>query len=579
MELSASALETLEKRYLLRDAAGKIIETPDELFDRVASAIADVEEDYEPWKRRFLHLMTNGDFLPNTPTLMNAGVDGGQLSACFVLPIEDSIDGIFETLKNSAKIHQTGGGTGFDFSRLRPTDSMVSSKQGVASGPISFARVYNAATEEMKQGGKRKGANMMNLRVDHPNIIDFINMKLRLNHKCETCGEQHDGVMTNFNVSVTVTNAFMEALKNDEQYDLVHPSTGRVESLYARDVWDLIAHNAWKSAEPGVIFIDRINEKSPYEERIEATNPCGEQPLPPYGACNLGSINISNFVEDREIDWDRLREVTQYSVRFLDNVIDANCYPIPEIAVQAQKYRNIGLGPMGWADALIKLKIPYDSPQALEMAWDVMRFINETAHNYSVQLGKEKGLPEGAPFKTFFDYSSSDRRNATLTNSAPTGSLCIIFNVSSGIEPNFGFAMDQHIMDTVLTRYHPLYEAAKNNGGVDSSIFVESHQIDVKYHVDMQAAFQENADAAISKTANLHRDATVEDVKQTYMRAWETGCKGITVYRDGSREGTLHMRDEPKTGEGYCPDCGNELINESGCETCLNCHWTACAIA
>lgn len=572
MQLSDNALITLEKRYLLRDSQGEIIEEAPDLFERVALAVAEAEPyDYltDYWYGEFLDVLRNLDFLPNTPTLMNAGKENGQLSACFVLPIEDSMYGIFTTLRDAAIIHQTGGGTGFDFSRLRPEGSMVSNKSGVSTGPISFAQVYNEATEAIKQGASRRGANMMNLRVDHPDILKFIDMKMT------------PGVMTNFNVSVTITDEFMAAYEEDREYELVHPHTGAVSSLSARMVFDKIASNAWKSAEPGIIFIDRVNQRSPYREAIEATNPCGEQPLPPYGSCNLGSINLSNFAAaNKEIDWKRLAGVVKVAVRFLDDVIDANVYPLPEIEEHTKRYRNIGLGVMGWADLLIKLKIPYNSQEAIELGRGIQRFINAEGHKASRELAIEKGSPSAAPFETFFDYSHGYRRNATVTTVAPTGTLCILANCSSGIEPNFAFRLEKHILDTVLTEYHPLYEAALNNGGVNKDYFVESHDVDPVGHVDMQAAFQEHCDSAISKTINLPESATIEDVKGAYLRAFKTGCKGITVYRDGSRAGVLHRKDEPKpTAEGYCLECGGEIIVESGCEKCLNCGLSKCLIA
>lgn len=571
MALTPNALETLEKRYFLRDEKGDIVETEHGLWHRIADAVSLVETTKDlqgKWYLRFHRLLASQEFLPNTPTIMNAGKDDGQLSACFVLPIEDSIHGIFTTLHDTAIIHKTGGGTGFDFSNLRPEGAMVSSKAGVSTGPLSFCQIYDKATEQIKQGSTRRGANMMNLRVDHPDILEFIDMKMT------------PGVMTNFNVSVTVTDEFMDAYKHDKQYMLKHPYTGKVKAIAAVDVLDKIAHNAWKSAEPGLVFIDRINQRSPYWERIEATNPCGEQPLPPYGSCNLGSINLSKFVKDGDIDRKRLGQTVREAVRFLDNVIDANIYPLKGIENNTKWYRNIGLGVMGWADALIKLKISYNSQEAITLGRKLMEFINAEAHAYSVELGLEKGVPSAAPFKTFFTYSSPRRRNATLTTVAPTGSLCILANCSSGIEPNFAFELEKHVLDTVLTEYHPLYKAAKNNGGVDKSVFVEAHDVSPTTHVDMQAAFQEHCDSGISKTINLPETATVDDVKTAYLRAWETGCKGITVYRDGSREGVLHKKDEPKTVEaGYCTECGGELAFENGCESCLSCGNSKCLIS
>lgn len=577
-----NALETLEKRYLLRNGEGKVIETPDELLRRIAKAVADGETDYtkaNAWEPIFYYMMRDLDFLPNTPTIMNAGKENGQLSACFVLPIEDKLAGggdtIFGTLDHMALIHQTGGGTGFDFSRLRPEGSMVSSKLGVSTGPLSFCKIYDAATDSVKQGASRRGANMMTLRVDHPDILKFIDMKTE------------KGVMTNFNVSVTVTDRFMEALKNDTDYELTHPFTGRTGSLSARYVWNKIAKNAWKDAEPGLIFIDRVNERSPYWEPIEATNPCGEQPLPAYGSCNLGSINLSNFQgEGKTIDWNRLRDVVQSAVRFLDNVVDVNAYPIPEIEEHTKRYRNIGLGVMGWADLLIQLGIPYGSKESIELGREVMEFVNREGHLYSVELGREKGLPAAAPFKDHYSgYGDNNRRNATVTTVAPTGTLCILAGCSSGIEPNFAFEYEKHVMDTVLTEYHPLYKKALENGAAGDPArlgpeFVDAHGVDSVTHVDMQAAFQEHCDSAISKTINLPEEATVQDVQDAYIRAWDTGCKGITVYRDGSREGVLHRKDEPKTTEsGYCTDCGTELIIQEGCESCPICGTSKCSVA
>lgn len=604
MQLTENALTTLRERYLLRDESGTIAEEPSGLFDRVAAAIAAIEkpEDRSYWKGVFERLMTSTDFMPNTPTLMNAGKKNGQLSACYVLPIEDSMVGIFTTLKDAAIVHQTGGGTGFDFSRLRPKGSMVSNKSGVSTGPLSFAEVYNKATDAVKQGASRRGANMMNLRVDHPDILEFIDMKLDVGIKhlpesvasaMEAAGIDPDaaleklskGRMVNFNVSVTITDEFMEALKEDGTYELKHPFTGTVGELRAKEVWDRIANNAWKSAEPGIIFIDRVNAKSPYWESIEATNPCGEQPLPPYGSCNLGSINLANFVRGAKFDWIRLGQVVEESTRFLDNVIDANVYPTPELDAHAKHYRNIGLGVMGWADALLRLGIPYNTKEAVALAESVQEFINEVAHRYSIELAREKGLPSGAPFKTFFDYSSSERRNATLTTVAPTGSISRIAGCSSGIEPVFAWEYESHIMDQVLIDRHAIYAEAKEYGWYDEDLFVESHRVSVPFHVDMQAAFQKHCDSAISKTINLPTEATVEDVQDAYIRAWETGCKGITVYRDGSREGVLHKieqsEDDSVSDEiiaELCCDSPN-IVNEGGCETCYSCGVSKCLIA
>lgn len=566
---------TLKERYLLRNGEGEIVETIDDLWRRVAYCIASVEPTetlQQYWGEKFYDILVNLDFLPNTPTLMNAGLKNGMLSACFVLPVEDSIPGIFNTLRDAALIQQQGGGTGFSGARLRPEGTRVDNKQGVASGPNSFFTVYNQTTEIMKQGGRRKGANMMVQRIDHPDILAFIDMKLT------------PGVMTNFNVSVAVTDAFMEAVENDDLYDLYHPSTGVTGRLRARDVWKKIAQNAHSSAEPGILFIDRANQKSAYWEEIEATNPCGEQFLPPYGSCNLGSINLSNFVEDGKIDWIRLDKVTAVATRFLDNVIDANHYPTQELEDHALRYRNIGLGVMGWADMLIRLKQGYGSADSLELARNLQWFVNESAHKTSTELAVEKGMPSGAPFKNFFSYSSPKRRNATLTTVAPTGTISMIAGCSSGIEPVFAFEMERHQMGMVLKDYHPLYQAALNNGGVREDVFVASHQVSVESHVDMQAAFQENCDSSISKTINMPSDVTVDDVVEAYNRAWVTGCKGITVYVDGSREGVLHKL-ETQDDDSFEPECHCEdvtevsIIKQDGCETCTSCGWSKCLIA
>lgn len=566
--LTSIAETTLEDRYLLRDQEGEIVETPSELWWRIAYAVAvPEEENQEQWAEVFHTRLENLDFLPNTPTIINAGKEKGQLSACFVLPIEDSMVGIFTTLKDTAIIHQTGGGTGFDFSRLRPEGSMVSNKTGVSTGPLSFAGVYNAATEAVKQGATRRGANMMNLRVDHPDILKFIDMKTT------------PGVMKNFNVSVTVTDAFMDALEKDEEYELKHSHTGVVGNLRARFVWDKIAENAWKSAEPGIIFIDRINERSPYWERIEATNPCGEQPLPPYGSCNLGSINLANFIDQDDFNYEELQLCIEDCVRFLDNVIDVNCYPIPEIEAHTKKYRNIGLGVMGWADALIKLGIPYNSEQAVELGRKTQEFINVVAHKYSILLAQEKSVPEGAPFAFSPRYSSAVRRNATLTTVAPTGTISMIAGCSSGIEPVFAFEMERHQLGRVMYDLHPLYAEAKNSGNVDARVFVSSHEVEVKYHINMQAAFQKHCDSAISKTINLPKAASISDVQEAYRLAWENDCKGVTVYVDGSREGVLHIKeDDTVDTEEYCCESPH-IINEAGCETCKNCGVSKCLMA
>lgn len=840
-EYSTIALEALPARYYLRDTKGNLLETePDHLWRRVSAHIASAEVDEEKksyWEKRCFQRLSNGDFMFNTPTLMNAGKKNGQLSACFVLPIEDSMEGIFSTLRNAAIVHKTGGGTGFDFSSLRPEGAMVSNKTGVSTGPLAFCQVYDKATEVIKQGSSRRGANMMTFRVDHPDILQFIEMK------------STPGVMTNFNVSVSITDEFMEALKNDDEYELKHPFTGTVGKLSARFVWEKIAFNAWKSAEPGIIFIDRINDKSPFHERIESVNPCwtgdtkvwtlygprtfkdlakegkdvpvltqssegkliykmmrrphrtaraaeiyrvvldngkqlrctpnhnfylrsgakimakdlavgmslascyrvvanqkgylkltngietqmehhiniswkegrrpdypfehchhineikwdnspdnleimsasahnsmhmkgeknplygvshpysqpgkkngryrhditdeqitelyskygstikvaktlncspylvqkrlsklraeianhkvvlveklhykqdvyngcvddthsyfvmcgkndailsancGEQPLPPYGACNLGSINLSNFVSNREVMWDDLAECVYDGVRLLDNVIDVNSYPLPEIRSMALKYRNIGIGPMGLADAFIKLGLRYDSDEAVEMSSKLAKFIHNCAHEASYQLAMEKGFPSGYPFAT-----EGVRRNATLDNSAPTGTISLFAGCSSGIEPNFAYELVRNQLDKEFVEYHPLYALHKATGNTyEPEVFVEAQEVSWNYHIKHQAAWQKYVDAGISKTINLPEDADVLDVMLAYRFAYETGCKGVTVYRDGSR-GVGVLSKKVVENDSVC--CDNPSIAmQDGCETCANCGVSKCSIA
>jgi len=561
MNLTENAVKVLEKRYLAKDENGNLIETPEMMFRRVAKTVAMADKDYVDEKElpsieeRFYNLMTQLYFLPNSPTLMNAGRPLGQLSACFVLPIEDSMEGIFDSVKNAALIHKSGGGTGFSFSRLRSKGSSVNSTGGVASGPVSFMKVFNAATEAVKQGGTRRGANMGILRVDHPDILEFI-----------TCKQNNDDI-TNFNISVGITETFMKAVEEGKDYDLIEPKTKqKAGTLNAREVFNLMIEMAWKNGEPGIIFLDRLNRDNitPELGEIESTNPCGEQPLLPYEACNLGSINLSLMLKETdkgfEVDYDKLREVVHESVHFLDNVIDVNKYPLPEIDQMTRGTRKIGLGVMGWADMLLKLGIPYDSDEAISLAEEIMGFIRKEARQKSMELAKIKGA---FPYydKSIYKDKKIKIRNATTTTIAPTGTLSIIAGVSSGIEPLFAISFIKNVMDNdELVETNPIFREVSKQRGFYSDelmkkiakkgslhdmeeipedvrkIFVTAHDISPEWHVKMPAAFQKHTDNAVSKTVNLRHDATVDDVRKVFLTAYKMGCKGVTIYRDGSRD-------------------------------------------
>jgi ribonucleoside-diphosphate reductase alpha chain len=580
---SEASRRVLEERYLVKEGE-KVVETPDEMCWRVAADIAEAEQKWASLEEiynvacEFYAMMVEKKFVPNSPTLMNAGKKNGlQYSACYVLPVEDSLDKIFESIKNAAIIHQSGGGTGFAFSRLRPKNSLVRRSHGKASGPVSFLRVFDAATEAVKQGGKRRGANMGILKVDHPDILEFIECKL-------------DGGITNFNISVAITEEFMKTYEEDREYELIAPHTKQVTGkLKAREVFDRICQAAWRTGDPGCIFIDRINSgrANPVPEMgpVEATNPCGEQPLYPNEACNLGSINLSKFVVEKDgkpdIDWNELERVVRLSVRFLDDVIERNPYPLPEIDATVKANRRIGLGVMGWADLLFMLRIPYNSEEALKLAEKIMAFLQEFGHDASANLAKVRG-----PFPNWSkSIYKNDRplRNSTVTTIAPTGSISIIADCSSGIEPIFALAFMHKVGDRQLNFINPwLVEALKSRdlwndvvrneiiktgeiGHLDfipeeiRRVFVTAHEVPPEWHVRMQGAFQKFTDNAVSKTVNLPNSATVEDVKKIYLLAYDVGCQGITIFRDGCKNTqVLHRGIKDKEGAGSAPKALDE---------------------
>ena len=574
-ELRQNAKTVLERRYLKRDLDGKILEKPADMFKRVADTVAsadlkfDETADTAGLAEQFYTIMAGLEFLPNSPTLMNAGRELGQLSACFVLPVGDSMEEIFDAVKHTALIHKSGGGTGFSFSRLRPANDVVKSTTGVSSGPLSFMKVFDMATETIKQGGTRRGANMAILRVDHPDIMDFIT--------CKTNKEQ----LNNFNISVGLTEIFMEAVKSDENYNLINPRDGEiVGTLNARVVFEKIVAQAWENGEPGIVFLDRLNRDNPTPHigEIESTNPCGEQPLLPYESCNLGSINLGKMVRDGAIDWERLKTVIQTGVRFLDNVVEVNRYPLPEIAEMTMGNRKIGLGIMGWADMLIQLQMPYDTEEAIALAEKLMKFINDEAREASQQLAEQRGSFPNFSGSVFEKRGDAPIRNATVTTIAPTGTLSIIANASSGVEPLFAVSYIRQVMDDdVLIEVHPLFEKIAKAQGFYSPelmekiavsgrvrdnaeipedirrIFATAHDISPEMHIRMQAAFQKHTDNAVSKTVNFSKKATMEDVGSVYELAWQLGCKGVTIYRDGSRDkqvlSTGSMASEAKPTE------------------------------
>lgn len=578
IHLTNNAIRVLESRYLLKSSEGVLLETPELLFTRVAKHVADAEyllgnsENQTYWETKFYTTMCKLEFLPNSPTLMNAGLPLNQLSACFVLPIEDSISDIFTTLKNTALIQQSGGGTGFNFSALRHKGDFINSSHGYSSGPIAFMKIFDAATDNIKQGGKRRGANMGILNIDHPDIEEFIELK------------NNEGILTNFNISVGISDSFMEAVKKDETWDLKHPITRKtVKTLKAKLLWNKIIHNAWESGDPGVVFLDTINASNPTPKvgTIMCTNPCGEVPLLPYEACNLGSIDVSKFYDkkNQDIHYKHLEEVIGIAIRFLDDVIEVNNYIIPEIKTLVKGNRKIGLGIMGWAELLIHMNIPYASDKAIHLAEKLMQFINETSKEASVKLAKERGV-----FKNW-DKSiytpAIEIRNATRTSIAPTGTISIIAGTSSSIEPLFALAMHREnvLNNETLSEVNPVFvnylkehnlwsediiRQVSSSGNLANTnlplevkeLFKTSLEIDTEWHIKHQVAFQKHTDNAVSKTINLPNKASVKDVEDAYMLAWEKKAKGITIYRDGSKSlQVLHTGTDETGNQGSCKVC------------------------
>ncbi len=627
IKLTDNALTVLTKRdYLKRDKDGRVVETPEQMFRRVAHAIAGVEKNYangkgiKAWEDKFYQAMANLEFLPNSPTLMHAGTKFNQLSACFVLPLTDDLEGIFKTMEQAATIARTGGGVGIPLSNLRARGSRVRSTGGLTSGPISFLQLFNQMANVINEGSSRRVAMMAVMNVHHPDIMDFIFAK----------GVEEE--IKNFNISVGATDAFMKAVLNNKDYDLIAPESGAVvKRISARRVMDMITFQAWKTADPGMVFLDKMNAGSPVRHlgRIETTNPCGEQPLLPFESCNLGSINLSKVTKitkrKTDINWAKLEDLIRLGVRFLDNVIDVCSYPLPEIDRMTKTTRKIGLGVMGWADLLVLLKIPYGSGEALRLAEKVAKFIQNIAREESQSLAKIRGSFPGFKGSLWDKQGYKEMRNSTINTVAPTGTISIIANCSSGIEPLFALTYTRkNILDvdnTELVEVNQLFEQAakkgkfynqtlmrqiSETGGIDGlggvpkdvkDVFKVSHEINWEWHVKMQAAWQKYIDAAVSKTINLSHEATPDDIREAYLLAYQTDCKGITVYRDGSKAkqvlnvGTTTTRQQPMVdtkrkwvGNGHrdeelCPECGGELTFKEGCATCLACGYSRCLIS
>jgi ribonucleoside-diphosphate reductase alpha chain len=591
--LTENSLRVLEARYLIKDETGKVAETPDEMFWRVAKNVATVNRQYNDGRtvreesEEFFHMMRSLEFLPNSPALMNAGTSLQQLAACFVIPVDDSIESIYDAVKFAAIIHQSGGGTGFSFSRLRPAGDIVRSTGGVASGPVSFMKVFDAATDAIKQGGRRRGASMGVLRVDHPDVEEFIHCKEDLK------------TLSNFNISVGATDEFMRRARAHEEYELVNPRTKQVtERMNAAQVLSDICNAAWTTGDPGMVFLDAINRVNPTPGLgpIESTNPCGEVPLLPFEACNLGSINLDRLMVEADgefsLDWERLADLTGAGIRFLDNVIDAGRYPLPQISEIVRGNRKIGLGVMGFSDALVKLRLRYGSPESVDFAERLITFVRRHAEEATKRIGEARG---DFPNIVKSDFSSP-RRNATVLSIAPTGTISMIASCSSGIEPLYALSYVKHVLDgSHLREIHPYFlRVARERGFYDDQlveilsrtrtiadfssipedvrrVFVTAYDVEPSHQVRMQAVFQAHVDNAVSKTINLPAHATPEDVRAIYLLAHETECKGITVYREGSKPGQVLTAGALA---GTCPDCGSALRIEEGAIVCSVCGYS-----